>query len=199
MKLQEIIDRIDKSENESEYSISNDLYDELELEQQYDNAHRLTSYFFGSHLCTDTHVGYKAYFLDDVFVCYSKQTCRRGSEFFYWKDIESKNNVRDYLLSLQIKSVDDGKYNICDMEEDFGDGYGLVEYRGQFIGGNLLIDTRTGSIVENLSYDKRTILSVDEHHPLSKLYEEKLIEIKHSDGTTEIVDCKILLSPYKIK
>lgn len=136
MLLKDIITNLDKSDHNCCDNIKWDmetLIQDLNLScygVNQSETYRLKSYWVGKHLCTDTHVGIKAYFLDDEFVCLGVQQARKSDESIRWLSDECASNVRQYILSL---SNEDSYYSeLLDMEEDFGDGY-QVEFTGQLL------------------------------------------------------------------
>jgi hypothetical protein len=143
MKLKEIITNLDTSvnnEDDNVYWYLESFVNEFGLScynlQQCQNNIRLKSYWVANHLCTDTRVGIKAYFLDDEFVCMSTKTNRNDDEHLQWLDEVSYRNVKNYIISLQ---EDEGitPPRILNMEEDFGEGY-PIQYTGQCLKRNVL-------------------------------------------------------------
>ncbi len=61
---------------------------------------RLTYCYIQASLCTDTHVGVRAYFLDDEFVALSIQPYRKADEEFEFVSQEAADKVEQYLRSL---------------------------------------------------------------------------------------------------
>lgn len=136
MKIKDIIANLDKSpsnEDDCTWDVEK-IAQDLDVEScgvfQREGNIRLKCYWIGKHLCTDTWVGIRAYFLDDNFVCASKQNARKCDENFYWVSDEAANDVRKYILSL--KCEDDLSVSLLDLDEDIGEGY-TVEYTGQLL------------------------------------------------------------------
>lgn len=136
MLLKDIIANLDKSEAILCDNIKWDLEDimsSLNLScygVNQSETYRLKSYWLGKHLCTDTHVGIKAYFLDDEFVCLGKQNARKSTEWIRWVSDDCATKVRQYILSLV--DVEDDCPELLDMNEELGEGY-RVEYTGQLL------------------------------------------------------------------
>ena len=61
---------------------------------------RLKAYHVKTWLCTDTWVGWVAYFLDSEFVCLSTQNARKSDTEFEFVSKEAHSKLRDYLFSL---------------------------------------------------------------------------------------------------
>lgn len=72
----------------------------------WDDTDNIKCYFLQSHLCTDTIVGLKLYYLKDEMICYSYQSARKSREHFKFFSEEKAIKLRDYLLSL-LKNEDD--------------------------------------------------------------------------------------------
>lgn len=52
-------------------------------------------------LCTDTHVGLYAIFLQGEFLCYAFQPYRKSDYEFYWIDIKDADRVKEFLDSYK--------------------------------------------------------------------------------------------------
>jgi hypothetical protein len=156
MKLRDIIKNLDKSVSNQDDGIvyyldpllSELSLDFLDVSQDYDNP-RLKCYWVANHICTDTWVGYRAYFLDDSFVCLSYQSARKSYEVFQWLSTEAQHLVRDYILSLCSDDFTPNG-NILDLDVDFGEGY-AVDYVGQLLRKQVLLN---GEIVTVIKEDK---------------------------------------------
>lgn len=135
MKLRDIIKNIDKSSKTSDWVEVETLVSELGLPYgDYQEQTRITSYYFGSWICTDTEVGYKVYFLDDKAIAVSTQTGRKYSEEIEWVSEELAIKTRDYLISLLIPKEDKLNISLVDLDEDWGesfsnDYYPQIHYR----------------------------------------------------------------------
>lgn len=136
MLLHEIIKNIDKSPSNSDDVIWNlEIFENecavtpLYSISQDENNQRIHCYWIAKHICTDRFVGVRAYFLDDVFVCYSIQPSRKANQVVVWMDGKSRSNVRAYLNEIiekeELEPVAD-----LNTQLDFGDGY-KVNYTEQ--------------------------------------------------------------------
>lgn len=131
MKLREIIKNIDKSsENEDWVDFENlacELFDMHDWDFQITEQERskLSCYWFFYWLCTDTTVGFRAYFFENEFVFYSYQSARKDYERFYWKDKKSYNKIREYFQHLRAKyqKLNEPDLYFCDMGEDYKHGF----------------------------------------------------------------------------
>lgn len=155
MKLKDIINNLDKSESNECRSIQwnlETLVQECNLSswsvQQEDDNIRLRSYWVSNHYCTDTYVGYRAYFLDDVFVCLSYQSARKSDETFEWVSKEALENVRSFIISLQEEDELSLPKEYLDMEEEFGEGY-PIQYTGQMLRREVLYKGKLVDVVED--------------------------------------------------
>lgn len=156
MKLKDIIANLDKSKSNEDDEVYWDLEGfalELELNchgiKQDGNNLRLKCYWIANHLCTDTWVGIRAYFLDKEFVCLSTQQGRKCDETFEWVSKDSFRNVKNYITSLQEKQeYDNDPVDFLDMEEDFGEGY-PIEFTGQCLKKDVLWKGKEVTIVKD--------------------------------------------------
>lgn len=172
MKLREVIANLDKSKPETVD------YDELtqELGVEYIGwieQDRLVYYWIANHLCTDTWVGIRAYFLDDELVCVSNQSARKSDENFKWvrgKEIA----VRDYLNSL----VQYRDYDYLDMDEDLGEGY-HVQFPSQLLAKKLIYKGQ---------------IQLVEGNP--RLYDPQFIKLQGRENPVNINEC---LVPFNLK
>lgn len=158
MKLIDLINNVDKSEQNEETSIRWNLElfcNELNysanswsLKQPDDNI-RLKCYWAANHCCTDTYVGIRLYFLDDQFVALSTQAGRKCDEHIEWKDKSSAMNVLSY-----IRSIDDPEeiqeFNSMDLEEEMGDGY-PIGYTGQMLVKEVLYNGELVTVIKDKS------------------------------------------------
>ncbi len=185
MKLLDIVDNLDRSKENEQYVGLEDLVTELNLTcygvyQSSENP-RLTSYWLAKHICTDTHVGLRAYFLDDLLVAVSSQAARKSDENFEWVSLESARLVQSYILSLEEEEV--LSVDIADFDEEMGDGY-PVEYVGQLLTNKVLYE---GALVEVTKEDSQGYKNFH------------TITIKTADDTERDIDIRDTLSPWKIK
>jgi hypothetical protein len=157
MKLREIIARLDKSKNNEDYVSLDDLASELSLEGFFHSENeRIKSYWICRHLCTDTHVGVKAYFLDGELVCVSSQSARKSPEVFEWVSENTIKIVREYLLSLLGEDNYCGLY-MLNLDRECGDHYEL-HYAEQFIKKDVIWNDKPAKIVgrNTMVYDRTT-------------------------------------------
>jgi len=100
MKLADILQNLDKSN--PDYSCHYTVAEELEIWSffSYQENTKLACYPVHTWLCTDTHVGVYAYFLEDEFVALSTQEARKCDVEFEWASISAYNAVERYIRSL---------------------------------------------------------------------------------------------------
>jgi hypothetical protein len=75
------------------------------LEQPSGNE-RLTFCYYHRWICTDTQVGIRVWYYDDVPVCISWKPYRKSNEKFGWISTELFNKVKHYALSLISDNVE---------------------------------------------------------------------------------------------
>ena len=187
MKIHELISRLDTSTNNFESIDTHKLGYELGL---YDIPHefdqtRLVSYWIGQWMCTDTVVGYKAYFFDGVFVAMSKQEARKSDEEFEWASEELAVEDKKYLISLMEEPSVDFNGFLLNMDEEVGDGYG-IDFNGNLWGHKEAFLEGSGKVeiierIKNVEY-------IDTH-----------LKIRKEDGTETTVDITDLVFPFNLK
>lgn len=134
MRLIDIAKNIDKSK-ENEFYIDFYVFSE-DLDVQcwgWYEQDRLKGFWLGNFLSTDTCVGSRIYFFDDVPVAYSFQSGRKNSENLYWFSQEAAEKVRDFLFSLSKEEL---HIRVCDINEDIGDSY-KVEFNAEVLDWNM--------------------------------------------------------------
>ncbi len=185
MNLQYIIDNLDKSKDNEEYMDYENICRDLGL-SSYDitlQGDSLKCYWISNRICTDTWVGWRAYYLDDVFVCGSSQSCRKGDENFYWVDKKSAVSTMDYLKSLMRLDEEDLNLYFIDLEQDCGDGYS-VSYSSEILTNTLLYKGITYYVVAT---------------PKERYKDMRSVVIGRQGDTPFEVNVEDTLSPYKLK
>lgn len=186
MKLKDIIARLDKSEKNSD---SIDIWEMAQREFDIFNLivkehDRLKCYYILKWVCTDTWVGSRAYFLDDVLVATSWQPARKSNENFYWQSRAAYNDTRKYLLTLTEE--EDKPIELCNLDEEFGLGL-PISY-----GAELLTDT----VIYKPTSEEVAV--VKKYHSMDDIKKWSIIKIKFSDGRQEEVPMTDILVPYNI-
>lgn len=188
MKLKDIIANLDKSDQNTEWVDLEDMMSEVnynssgfawDVKQDSDNP-RLKCYWIANHLCTDTWVGLRAYFLDDQLVCCSRQSGRKCDEHFEWVSVETKTQVREYIKSLDISEEEWDAPSILDMEEDWGVGY-PIKFTGQMLRNKVLYQ---GGLVEVIRDDSE---GYNNFHTIT---------VKFSENRGADIDVREILVPW---
>lgn len=110
MDFNKITEKLDLSKTERTYvdvfQMCQSEFDILEyLEQPKENV-RLTYCYTHRWVCTDTEVGIRVWFLDDIAVCLSFQPYRKSDEQFHWRSEKHFVRVKNYLSSLRVEVFD---------------------------------------------------------------------------------------------
>jgi hypothetical protein len=192
MKFKAIIEKLDKSECNRDGSITWDLSSlQLELSicqedacQDRENP-RLTCYWVANHCCTDTWVGFRAYFFDGEFVAQSYQPARKSAESFEWTSKENGLKVRDYILSLSLENNDFDVKIMEDVEEEMGIGY-QVQYAGELIKKKVI-------------YENKEVTVIQQPQEIDGKMNFHTVKIQHGDGKQEFVDILELTVPWHTK
>jgi len=192
MKVKDILARVDRQKQFEDYANITELATEMNLYgDYYKDQDRLTVYFIGGWHCTDSSVGYRAYFLDDEPVAISTQVGRKCGEDIEWVSKEAYTKVRDYIGTLLEENIP-GPTLIND-EDDIGSTY-KIEYNEQLYSYHLKIPIYKGETVEIIEKHKgREINEAGQ-------YEPSLVKIKsnRSHGLELWVELKELDFPYNL-
>lgn len=188
MKLKTIIENLDKSTNNEDDVrwISEELLLELSIQDSWNSVEqkeadiRLKCYWLGKHICTDTWVGIRAYFLDDNLACVSCQPSRKSDETFKWVSKDMFDNVKHYIESLIEKEDDVCSPVMLDLEQEFGDGY-LIQYTGQLLTKDVMYKEEMVKVIKDSSEGYTNF-----HN----------ITIKHQNGEDSVVDVRDIVVPW---
>lgn len=83
---------------------------------EYPERARLKGYWMNKWLCTDTHVGEMAYFLDDELVFTCVQTARKSDAHLYFVDQAAYDKVKVFIDQYRIPDELDAPEFIGDQE-----------------------------------------------------------------------------------
>lgn len=123
MKISELLTKLDMTKANEDWvdldSIAQRYMDIYHL--PYVAEHELKAYWLGKHLCTDTDVGYRVYFLRGELIAISCQTARKSDEVFYWVGLDEFKKLQQYVLSL----TETPEINLLDLDEEMPDMYSL--------------------------------------------------------------------------
>ncbi len=184
--LKEIIDSIDfedkKTQTEPDWERMANYFNIYDLYWSEDP--KLTAYHVKVWLCTDTWVGWVAYFLEDDLVCLSTQSARKSDVHFKFVSKESHTKLRDYLLSL-TQSDDAEEIELIDFNLEIPERYS-IEYNSQILHRKAwYFDTKVNI--------KRTTFPYTEDNRDRYFH---MVEIEHENGTIEEVSCSDLKFEY---
>lgn len=120
MRIIDIVNRVDKSKRNASWVDVTELGNDLNVDglDHYDQE-RIKSYYLTDWMCTDTVVGARVYFFDDVPCCISMQDGRKSDEHFSWFSKEIATKVRMYLFSLLMEESDNLNIDITDPNEEY--------------------------------------------------------------------------------
>jgi hypothetical protein len=126
--FRELIANIDKSKENSAWVYLDDIASSefgINGVRNIDaELNSLKSFHLGSWYCTDSWVGYNAYFLEDSFVAISIQDGRKSDVNFTWANDKSYIAVKNYLLSLMVNDEDEDQFDTLS-DEDFNEEMGV--------------------------------------------------------------------------
>ncbi len=103
------------------------------IHHNYEKPVNLTTNHLKQWYCTDTWVGIDVIYLNNHPVAITKQKSRKSSVNIYFLSEESKNSVKDYLISIYDNPQDYSDYLTEDeLNEEMGD-YFKIEYSSQVL------------------------------------------------------------------
>lgn len=130
MKLKEVIEKINISENDDQWidfdTIGEDLgFNHIDLENiDILKNEKIRSVYITESMCTDTIVGFEAFFLGEEFICLTNQTARKSSkDVVGWASKELADKTKAYITSLIPKDMKELDIEELDMNEEIGDGF----------------------------------------------------------------------------
>jgi hypothetical protein len=187
MKLCDILEQLDRSDKNRDENITWDMeifISDLDLScyntVQDREDPKLKCYWISKHICTDTWVGYRAYYLNDVFVCFSKQSARGSGEHLQWADQTCKEATASYILRC-YNAMNEDNTPTCeplDLDQDLGDGY-AINYAEELLSDTLLHNDKLWHVIR----------------PLGR-YTNNIVKLQHGDEQIE-VDIKKTLLPWQ--
>lgn len=170
MKVKELLARVDRQKQFEDSVDISSLASEMNLYgDYYKDQSRITAYFVGGWHCTDSTVGYRAYFFDDEPVAISSQVGRKCGEDFEWMSKEAYMKVRFYIGTLLEENVPEPP--MIDDNQDIGSTY-KIGYHEQLYSYHLKIPIYKGETVEIIEKHKGR-----EHNEKGQ-YEPSLVKIK---------------------
>jgi hypothetical protein len=129
-----------------------DLSKIFNLELYWSEDTRLKCYFIKKWLCTDSFVGFRAYFLDDEFVAISYQEGRKFDEEFDFVSKKLAEKVRNYLISLlEPEGINVGLIGSNVLDEEIPSTY-KIKYNSQILHKTALYNGERVDIVKTI-YD----------------------------------------------
>jgi hypothetical protein len=135
------------------------IYQEIDY-WSVDQDKRLTCYFSQVWYCTDTYVGTRFYYLDDVPVAVSYKPARKSDENIEFISIKAANKLKEYLLSF---AVDKQEYDIIDNLDEEIDDYYSVHYNEQLLHKTVIYTDGDGNDFECKVIKKRFTRNIENH------------------------------------
>lgn len=181
--LREVIDSIKPEDIDYSWTNLEGLSSHLEVFGAYGEENGLMGeVWLERWVCTDTHVGLKAYFLKGEFVCLSSKPARKSPENFSFVSRKATEDVRNYLLSL----VDDPdcyeSIDMLDMDEELSLGYHIA-YSSQIM-------PKQGHATAVHEFTNQIVEIVKTYDDLKHFHE---VVVRFPDGSEEEIHCEELL------
>lgn len=128
--IQTLLETLDKSRMSGFYGVES-----LGVEFGFYNCHQMNveqEFKECEHekvcwICTDTLVGIFFLFLKDEFVGVRIQAARKDDSYFYWKDSETFEKVKNWFTELYLKSLKINP-NFIDFDQDLSIYTAQAEY-----------------------------------------------------------------------
>jgi hypothetical protein len=158
MLLQELIDRLDKSDANKQDIEVEDLQEILQYEfgigMNLDTNKaqtRVTCYWLANWYDDEGWLGYRVYFLDDRLLATSYTAIANEDFMFANADIEKE--LKAYILTFQKEKeyYTDNKYYI-NLEQDLGDGYKL-NYAYELIASHVMYLGQKCEVIDCKNHD----------------------------------------------
>lgn len=185
MKLIELIERVDKHEANQDYFDSQTLSCEMDMFEFYMESDRIKVYWLFKWLCTDSHVGGRAYFIDDELFAVSMQTGRKCPEVFEWFSKSMYDKVKLHMDELYAETLDAPTPTYMDLDQDMGDHF-EIGYRG------CVMETHA----RHPSFkDKVKIIREKPSEGYDKFHD---IIVEDTAGKRVVVDCRELKFDYNL-
>lgn len=188
MKVKDILSKVNKSEQFKSNVDIQKIAEDMNIYDVYgDNTEKITSYFIGNWYCTDSYVGYRVYFFDDMPIAISEQLGRKCKETFEWVSIDIYKMVKNYILSLSLE--EDDNINILDLNEEdwFGETY-KIEFNCQLFDYQKTIPLYLG----------RKVIIIELEKNGNYYSTEQEVKIKFDDGLEKWVELHDLDFPYNL-
>jgi hypothetical protein len=191
MKIIDIANNIDKTKENKSWIKIDDIISEFDITVSMDLSYaleeqtRLKCFWVGRWYCTDTDVGYRMYYLDDVPVAFSVQTGRKNDENIWWFSNEAFTKVKEYMLEL-IKTTETKNVRICDINEDIGEGYQIDYNRAILEKDRAMLNGERITIIERIKDNPDRGLS-------------STLKILQGNGEEKIVDASELEFQYNLR
>lgn len=182
MKIKDIIEQLDKSDENKGWIDIYELGQQLDIFCEYKDPHEidLKAYWIRNWMCTDTVVGVRAYFLNDEHVAISVQNGRKNYEKFYWTSEKHKKMVEDYLRKFIIE--DD--IVTFDPNEELDTTFTL-DFANELLSNHKIY--YNGKIVKIISEIKDDFYSAKNVIIRFKSGEKKVVEVKELDIKINII------------
>ncbi len=189
MKLREVIEKIDISDNDNGWIDFEVIAEDLNLGWEevenidWNKNDKLRSEYITCHLCTDTWVGVEAYFLNGEVACITKQDARKSPKVILgWTSEEIAQKTREYIKSISIDPSADKNFDIIDLDQELGDSY-EVDYAEQLMHKNVIHKNEICKVIEKprLTQDGKS-----NHYEI----------IVNKAGTEQIVDVRDIKIPF---
>lgn len=127
MKLYEAIAKINKADIDSCYEI--EMFTEALDISYYGYSdtikERLKVVFLTKWMCTDSWVGTRVYFLDDIPVAISYQNARKSSECVDFLSENDVERMRQFIFALLAEDDSVGKNRVCNLDKEIGEYYNI--------------------------------------------------------------------------
>lgn len=185
MILEEILEKLDKSEKNKDKSCIRDLdafQMELDIcqksvEQDKDNP-RLIGYWVANSYHSEGYVGVRAYFFDGRFAALTIQKTDDSGENFLWSSEAIAYEIREYIMSLSV--MPELSLDIIDLKDELGDGWGVC-FTSELLGDVAIYKGKKVKIMKR-----------------PRVFTDTKANIQHDDGSEEEVLVEDLLMPWKL-
>lgn len=183
MKLKELIERVDRSERNTDTADVEEFASMFNISMSWERkfGERVKKHWIYNWMCTDTWVGLAAYYMDGEPVAVSFQSARKNSENIEFISKEAGYKVRDFIVSL-MEPEEAPSFAVADLEEEVGAGY-TVSYGEQLLRREAKYQEHDVKVVH--TYDTH-----EDHEMWSK------VDVQLPDGDIRTVHLNDLCFPF---
>jgi hypothetical protein len=167
-----------QSQKEDIYCFLHDIIEKEFDHDFYDFNHvkldtlneRITKKTINEWVCTDTHVGYHAFYLDNEIICISVQTARKNPKVFFFTDKETRNELHRLIIECMDSESDDIISLISNLEVSIPQ-YSQINFGSNYFNGDKRkVYDSSGNEVSDIVFDYEEVMNTAFNCLMKKVY-----------------------------